>query len=178
MGIDLPCNSFTRARRAPTWSRMPSALRGDKPADLWGLPNLSEADQAKVEVGNALFLFSIKVIRASVQFGVPGYMENPRSSRVWLMAEIQELLEAELAFFVDFDMCQYGTAWKKPTRLLIWGVAPGSVTLKRCCAKGSICSRSGLKHQALTGCQRGGFATTTAQVYPLEFVAALLPQLS
>ena len=29
VGIDLPCNTWSRARRAPWWSRMPSALRDD-----------------------------------------------------------------------------------------------------------------------------------------------------
>eukprot|EP00973_Karenia_brevis_P077759 10804895-Karenia_brevis.AAC.1 len=90
-------------------------------------------------------------------------MENPRTSRLWLMPWVQELLDANLAFFVDFDMCQYGTAWKKPTRLLIWGVSPGSVTLQKCVSRCGLCSRSGRRHEPLTGVRPDGFATSAAQ---------------
>ena len=42
VGIDLPCNTWSRARRAPKHSRLPGPLRGDSDNDIMGLPELSE----------------------------------------------------------------------------------------------------------------------------------------
>jgi hypothetical protein len=177
LGIDLPCNTWTRARRAPKHSRMPSALRGNEGSLLWGLSDLTEADNKKVLVGNACVGLALHLIQLCLPAGIPGYLENPRTSRVWLVPEIIALVQARKAFFVDFDMCQYGTAWKKPTRLLIWGVAQDRVALDTCKQKKGICSRTMQPHEHLTGFRSSGFATFAAQVYPSEFVAALLPQL-
>ena len=40
LGIDILCSTLSRARRAPVWSSMPSALRDN--SHLFGLPHLNE----------------------------------------------------------------------------------------------------------------------------------------
>ena len=48
IGIDLPCNTWTRARRAPPWSSLPGPLRGDHGDNVLGLPHLLPGDQLEV----------------------------------------------------------------------------------------------------------------------------------
>ena len=40
LGVDISCNTRSRARRAPIWSSMPSALRDN--SHLFGLPHLND----------------------------------------------------------------------------------------------------------------------------------------
>ena len=67
VGIDLPCNTWSRARRAPWWSKMPSALRSD--ACIFGIPNLKESDQRKVTAANHMVRQSVRLIRWCVANG-------------------------------------------------------------------------------------------------------------
>jgi hypothetical protein len=54
----LPCNTWSRARRAPWWSRMPKPLR--KPgSDLFGLPDLVPKDAQKVFRANRMFFWPL-----------------------------------------------------------------------------------------------------------------------
>ena len=121
VGIDLPCQTWSRARRAPPGSSMPSALRGDDPTTIMGLPNLSAADLAKVAVGNRQWAFALQIIKHCLRLGIPGYAENPQTSRLWKLRSINKLGKLSNTQLVDFHMCQFGTQWKKPTRLLVWG---------------------------------------------------------
>ena len=50
LGIDLPCNSWSLARRAPLWSSMPHRLRS--PEFLYGLPELEGRDLETARIGN------------------------------------------------------------------------------------------------------------------------------
>ena len=42
LGMDILCNTWSRARHAPVWSSMPSALRDNN--HLFGLPHLNERE--------------------------------------------------------------------------------------------------------------------------------------
>jgi len=75
--IGVSCSSWTRARRAPVDSKMPSPLRGDDANTIWGLPGLSETDQARIIGGNATALFAIAVFRACLESKTPCVIENP-----------------------------------------------------------------------------------------------------
>ena len=118
-GIDLPCNTWSRARRAPPWSQMPKPLR--KPGTfIYGLPIYlhrifkKSARQYHAER-------SVQLIRKCLRRGKAGYLENPRSSMLWKTPEIQRLLCDSRVQLIYLDMCQYGTQWKKPTTLLWCG---------------------------------------------------------
>ncbi|CAE7560259.1 UPF1 [Symbiodinium sp. CCMP2592] len=119
IGIDLPCNTWTRARRAPPWSSLPGPLRGDHYHNVLRLPNLRASDREKVDAANRMMIGACNLIKVCLQLNIPGYMENPLSSRLWLSRPVQELLMRDDVHFVKTHMCMHGTQWKKPTGLLV-----------------------------------------------------------
>jgi hypothetical protein len=63
----MPCTSFSRARK---WDgRGPGPIRTDD--YLWGLPDLSFADKNKVDTGNALLYFTIRLLRLCEKYRIP-----------------------------------------------------------------------------------------------------------
>lgn len=169
VGVDLPCNTWSRARRAPPWSRMPKPLRS---ADfLFGLPHLETADFLKVQAANRMFFASVRLIRRCLRLGTRGYLENPATSFVWDTPQIQRLLKHPKVQLVTVHMCMYGCQWKKPTKLLLWNCAP--VDLRRCSGK-TRCSRTGRPHLQLSGLSGKRFLTEQAQMYSTDFSKALV----
>lgn len=170
VGIDLPCNTWSRARRAPWWSRMPKPLR--KPGNfIFGLPGLSFNDAAKVTQANISFRRAIRIIRRCLKTGKRGYLENPWPSMVWTTPEIQRLLRDSRVHLVKADMCQYDCAWKKPTGILFWNVVPTSFM---CCNGKQVCSRTNKHHLQLSGISGGKFLTQQAQIYSKRFSQDLM----
>ena len=92
VGIDLPCVSWSRARRGPPGGSFPCALRGEG-RDLYGLPSLSLPDQQKVKSGNIQYRHAVKLISKCVSSGIRGYLENPRTSRLWLTRGMRKLVK-------------------------------------------------------------------------------------
>lgn len=170
LGIDLPCNTWSRARRAPWWSRMPKPLRNGHEG-IFGLPGLPPHDLEKVLKANNMLVQAVRLIRKCLQLKLPGYLENPRSSFVWMTPQIQRLLLDPRVQLVHCDMCQYGTQWKKPTSLLIWNCH--SLAFKLCSSSGK-CSRTQKPHLQLTGIGGKNFLTAQAQVYSHEFSKHLM----
>lgn len=169
VGIDLPCNTWSRARRAPPWSRMPKPLRSsDEP---FGLSTLQGKDAEKVRLANIMFYGAMRVIRRCLKQGIAGYLENPASSRLWDTPQIKKLLSDSRCQLITLDMCQYGCQWKKPTRLLFWNC--DSVVFNRCSGR-HFCSRTGRKHLQLTGMSGKKFLTEQAQIYSQEFAESLM----
>ena len=116
MGIDIVCSSWSRARRGPPGSSMPCALRSAQ--HVMGLPNLAPRDLQKVRIGNLMYKLALEIIHLCLKHGVVGYLENPRSSWLFKTKGFIRLVQSKQAHLVDGDMCQYGTAYKKPTRIL------------------------------------------------------------
>ena len=175
IGIDLPCATWSMARRAPQSSSMPSPLRGAG-EHLWGLPSLSDKDQQKVHDANHQLRGAVRLIRRSIAECGTGYLENPASSRVWKVPSVIALIASGRAELLCFDQCQYGTAWRKRTRFLVWGKLRGLI-LNRCSGKGGMCSRSGRPHLQLTGASGGQFRSSHAQVFTLELGSAVFQHL-
>jgi len=173
--LDIPCNTWSRARRGPPSSKLPRALRSD--AELWGLKGLSPRDEAKVRSANHMIKGCLRLVRAAIENNVGGYLENPLTSRLWLVPAIQSLVKRQLAVFIDLDMCQYDTQWRKPTRLLVWGPSRHSFELRRCQGRAGICSRTHKPHLKLSGLANGAFVTAQAQVYTWAFSDAVVRQL-
>lgn len=169
VGIDLPCNTWSRARRAPPWSRMPKPLR-DKQF-IFGLPHLSEADSRKVQAANRMFFGAFRMIRKCLRLGLAGYLENPATSFVRHTPQIQRLLRDSRIQLVTLDMCMYSCQWKKPTRLLLWNMAPASFLR---CHGTHCCSRTHKPHLQLSGISGKRFLTEQAQVYSHAFSKALI----
>jgi hypothetical protein len=132
----------------------------------------------RVVAANNMLYGAVRLIRKANGLGIGGYLENPRTSRIFLTPQILKLVKQGIAVFVDLDMCQYGTQWKKPTRLLVWGPNKGAVVLSKCQPRGCICFNSNRPHLMLTGVSKGKFRTAVAQVYPMQFAKTLMHQLS
>ena len=170
VGIDMPCNTWSRARRAPWWSRMPKPLR--KAGEyIFGLPWLSELDRIKVNKANIMLKRAVKVIRKCLKLGKSGYLENPMSSMIWQTPQIQRLLRDPRVQLCPLEMCMYNTQWKKPTFILLWN-APAT-NFSRCTGR-RVCTRTGKSHMQLTGISGKRFLTEQAQVYSKEFSKALM----
>ena len=179
VGIDICCSSWSLARRAPPWSRMPHRLRSaDHP---FGLPALTGRDLAVCVQGNNMLKNMVRVIKDSLFVNGAGYLENPRSSYIWVA--LRKIFAAELKSkkmeIHHTCLCMYGTSWKKPTSLLIWGAATAP-KFRDCTGPRGVCARTGCAHEALSSSSdvkccihNGGFRTRLAQVYPKAFAKYL-----
>lgn len=169
LGIDLPCNTWSRARRAPPWSRLPKPLRSYE--FIFGLPDLKKSDVAKVQQANNMFFGALRCIRRCLRTGKAGYLENPANSWVWQTPQMKRICMHPRVKLVRTDLCQYDVQWKKPTYILFWNVT--EPLLKRCAGK-HRCSRTNKAHVQLTGLVGKRFVTQQAQVYTKAFAAALM----
>ena len=176
VGMDILCSSWSLARRAPQWSSFPSAVRGSG-RDLYGLQNLSMKDAQKIRDGNAMYRHAVKLIMECTRLGIPGYPENPATSRIWQTRGLRTLAKGAFAYTVKTNMCQYGVQWMKPTTFLVWGILEGAISLLRCRKCNQRCSATGKRHLQLTGVSKQGLLTRQAQVYPIILAASLVAQL-
>ena len=174
LGVDLPCCSWSRARRAPAHSSMPSAVRSN--AHLMGLPNLNARDQQLVNKHNVLFRSSMRWIKQHQQQGGCGYLENPLTSMVWKTRTVRAMVKSGKFHLVRYDMCQYGTQYKQTTRLMVWGEWARTASFKTCSGRGT-CSRTNRPHIALSGICDGVFRTSAAQVYTSQFCNHIAAQM-
>ena len=115
-----------------------------------------------------------KTIRRALKLGICGYLENPLSSRLWHCRPIRKLLEDRRVQTVKLDMCQYGTQWKKATRLLVWNAAPFSML--QCSGRG-VSSRTKKPHVRLAGISGKRFLSELAQENPKLYGDALVQSL-
>ena len=176
LGIEVVCSSWSQARRAPRWSRMPHRLR-TAGQFIMGLPGLSESEKLHVKLGNKMYRHAIRCIWKCIDKNIRGYLEQPATSLFWHTPGIKRLLRTGHAFLCTADMCQYGTQFKKPTTFLFWGVEPSAIKLSRCCMVHNRCSRTGKKHVLLSGISGKRFLTRAAQVYPRDLASAVAEQL-
>eukprot|EP00972_Heterocapsa_arctica_P012659 1859891-Heterocapsa_arctica.AAC.1 len=56
----------------------------------------------------------------AASLNIPSVMENPFSSRMWLMPNLIRFIPKSGARFSQVDYCQYGPDWCKPTGFLHW----------------------------------------------------------
>ena len=187
VGIDLPCATFSSARRAPLSSTMPHRLRRRNPKEMFGLRGLSGADLEKARAGNRQVKHAIRTVKQCLRQGKSGYLENLVGSMVWYLLDraLSKEFKSGKLHFVVFDMCQYGTRWKKPTELLLFGPRAKHVQLNRCQQQRGLCSRTMSTHDQLSSSvscaygilPNGAWRTSLAQVYPKAFIKSLLRQL-
>ena len=143
LGVDILCNTWSRARRAPVWSSMPSALRDN--SHLFGLPHLNDRGRNTIRKHNCMCRKCMEYATLSINAKRSGWIENPRTSMLWKTPGIKRLLRLG-GRFVDAHFCQYGTSYKKATRFLVWGPKSGDVVLSTCCGRRGVCSRTGRRH--------------------------------
>ncbi|CAE7233976.1 unnamed protein product [Symbiodinium sp. CCMP2592] len=196
--LGLTCASWSRARRGKRRGPIDPAARGLSarpkrggfPAPLrsreylWGLPRseLTTSELKKLDHGNALAKWAIKVVKEARKYGTTLIVENPRTSWIWELPELKELMSGPDFNFGTFHHCQFGQPWKKATSLAMWGKfsgGPGHLAkILRTC-KSRRCSVTGKKHERLQGFVTGpkakgktSFKTSQAAAYPQEFCKA------
>ena len=161
--MGTPCESMSRARRAPAWSRMPHQLRAkEHPA---GLPALSAADSKKVEMGNLLSRRAASLAQLALHHNVLGLEENPGQSFLWMLHGRSRRADDPRYHQQVFEQCMFGVRYRKRTRIDSWLFSlPG---LQHTCGS-KRCAHTGEKHQVLTSFDGEGFCTHKAAAYPLK----------
>ena len=161
--LGTPRTTWTRALRRP--------LRDA--AEPMGKSHLNDSELARLKVGNATFHFSCRIIARCRALGIPVLLENPQTSLLWTAPRFLSLTSHNDARRSDCHMCQYGTRWRKATRVQGWNVCSLEALSCKCRGKNGICSRSKLPHIELSGTAPGGRKwTSLAAAYPPAFAAA------
>ena len=163
-----PCSSFSVAR-----DRTRVIRNRDYP---WGIPDLPEHEQNKIDVGNRCVFAALKIIKWLDAHGLPWILENPHSSKMWYLPPLIDLMNAGHTHVKVVDFCMYGTSWRKRTRLLCGNVDTVDLgrLCRRCCGKDGFCSRTNRRHVQLTGSHRSGIPMTLlAQPYPHQLCHAI-----
>ena len=163
-----PCCSFSIARDRTMVIRTR--------AQPWGLPNLPEHEQQKVEYGNECLKAALRFIKCAHQLGLPWVLENPFTSRMWWTPELQALINDDRTELIQNDFCQFGTRWRKRTWFLAGNldVCDLQRLRKQCCGTGGVCSRTKRPHLVLTGSSPSGVPwTRIAQPYPRKLCSIL-----
>ena len=81
----------------------------------YGLPGLSDRDVERVSLGNAAALSTVRVVSWLHSRHIPWCIENPHSSKLWYLPEIESLSGAPDVCEVVLDYCQFGAPWRKRT---------------------------------------------------------------
>jgi len=171
----VPCESWTRARdRGPPrmpgkLAGWPSRLRSDE--EIWGLAAVMHPpDGAVINVGNQLALITLSVMRAAKHMQLPFIVENPATSRLWLIPQMQRAQRWDHASFDTTLYYMDGKPWKKPTSILAYRVDLSTV-VRQCHGVSRMCQRSQKPHQLLTGKSPSGMLwTRVAQPYKQKLV--------
>lgn len=172
--LGTPCTSWSRARKHDGG---PPPLRDDDDNLVSGFPHLNTRDKAKVAEGNQLLQVSVDIIALATELSIRWVMENPFSSRLWLVPSVK-LLVTRGASFHQVDYCAYGMPWRKSIGLLSENFHALPRALHICHPKYGRCEFSHHRHLQLTGKDASNkWLTLRAQPYPTKLCAALAAQL-
>ena len=149
----FPCGTFSAARRNDGG---PPPLRGHNPKDIDGLPGLQGKDLARVRSANALLRRMHALMKLAESVNLPFYLENPLRSKLWIHPLVRKWIQHPKTTLVQFDYCQFGENWMKPTQILAFNNAKFNTSISRRCKptwldSTSLCSRTGLAHEVLKG---------------------------
>ena len=174
--MGTPCNSFSKARNRPGG---PPALRTKEA--VHGLDGLRKCDAMAFRLGNALALFSSKVLLVCGLLLIPGAIENPATSWLWQTAWMQRLAARRNVHFILTEFCQWQKApFKNSTGFLHTCVDLSEIAAKRCLgARRGMCAATGKPHQPLCGLaptapgKAAQFWTKIAEPYPRKLCLSL-----
>ena len=166
--LATPCTSFSVAR---------DRTRPIRPSTRpWGLPHQNDADRARLRTGNACARATIQIMRWALEHKVKLILENPATSRLFLLPQSKEIMRHPAASYGIAHFCQYGTKWKTPTGFLMLFASENdrSSLYRRCNSSQGICSRTLAKHWVLSGLGPSGKPwTLIAQPYPSQLCSTL-----
>ena len=110
----MPCGTFTSARRYD--GKGPKPIRSRE--HVLGLPTLCGRDKLRVDLANKLVDLMYDLCLLCWKTGTSFYIDNPRSSLLWVMPTMKLLAFLTGVQQVRFDYCQFGATWKKHTKQL------------------------------------------------------------
>ena len=159
--LGTPCTSWSRARRLDGG---PKPLRDDD-VNLFGFPNLSQADQQRVKDGNSFLDVSKFFVDLAERYSLRWVIENPFTSRIWLTPHVRALQDLGAVLY-ELHFCAFGTPWRKATGLLSNFSQLATIT-RICHPCSGRCEFTGKKHIVLSGKDKSGvWLTLRAQPYP------------
>ena len=139
-----------------------------------GLPDLTDAQLARLKLGNATFSDSCRLIDVSRNMGVPIFLENPDTSLLWLAPRMRSLTRVADFAQARFHQCQFGAPWKTCTRICAWRGGCLAKLKRWCHSDGKLRSRTSLPHQELAGRAPGGrHWTSIAAAYPSQLCTCI-----
>ena len=101
----------------------------------YGVPKLSPLDTERLIAGDALALFSLRVMKLCHALDIPCTLGQPASSWMLRLPPFEKAA-AQLAFQQNvIDYCQYGMLWRK--RITIWSTQLDLHPLERRCKGGT-----------------------------------------
>jgi hypothetical protein len=118
---------------------------------------------------------TVLLIKACLQFGVACGFENPNNSRMWRVPALAKLCHQPGAVGHVCDFCQYGSPFRKRTRVVLWGTGECSSIKLTCAGSHGCCSASGRPHQIIKGFAADGrtLLSQVAEPYPVAIVSKL-----
>ena len=146
--LGTPCTVFSRARH-----------------NISNIERSRERERTGVELG----LFTAEVIETCNRYNIMWSLENPRSSRLFELPFLAELLQSKDVFRVELDYCEYGEPFMKPTS--IFTNFPELVKLgRRCTHKKHSTVLRGSERVKVDNHWVTAPRTRRAGAYPLELV--------
>ncbi len=115
----MPCHTFSSARTGDGNNTGPRHLRSDDPQKVkQPLPYLTQKEKDKVKDANKLYQAMICIVECCIRHKAQCYIENPRSSKSWLMPEIRKYIKHPDTRPCRYDYCLFGMPYQKPTFVL------------------------------------------------------------
>jgi len=143
LGVRLApvCTTWSIARRPVVRSRH----------FLWGLPGLNEKDAAQTKTANRCIRNELKLIDWLLTHNVPCSIENPQSSKLWMLRFFRWHMAQGRLQKVVAHFCQFNESWRKATTFLCAGLSAASTLSRLCIGRKGMCSARGKAHQQLSG---------------------------
>ena len=161
--LGTPCTSWSIAHTTPV-------VRTRK--FILGVPGLSGKHKHSVELGNATAKVTAQMISACLASCVPCFLENPQTSKLFLAPCIRVLRQHPQCQEFISDYCQYGTPWRKSTKVCTW-FSSSCAPQQRCQGRNGFCSRTQVHHIALSGKSPQHVSwTRIAEPYPCRWAKA------
>ena len=166
-----PCETFSRARRAPAHSAFPGPLRAS--AHPRGLPALTGREAQRVRSANVLADRAAILLRIATERGLVAGEENPASSILW-MTQQRSRQESDCRYQdCVVDHCAYGTSYRARTRFRLANCQHSPALFKARCTGHGICSYTQRPHLWLSGATSQGFRTKVKAAYPRQLCVVL-----
>ena len=142
------------------------------PCIIWSTATPAASKSEHADLGMRAARVTMMLVNACLKHNVFFTIENPAHSGLWKWGPMQRLLSRSSVANVYIDVCMYGAAYKKPTRLV--GTLPGPATLGRTCGGGHYHERlSGTVCTSRDGVTQKGWRTSFASAYTPRLARAI-----